>query len=308
MLKKILKKKIFISICAIIVLTGGCLLLFRGCGGSGESLSSEESRDAYYSGSDSALTDNAESEASDESASGTTDISAAEQKMITTWDFSIESADYEGSISRINQTVQALKGYIEYENESNQNDELRCASYVIRIPDKDEDNWLDKVGELGTIVEKSKNVENITLRYIDTESRLRSLKTERTALTKLLESAEKVEDIIKVQSELTNVNSEIESYESQIRTMENDINYMTVNLNISEVKHESAQKPGIADEIRERFVNAADGITGFVRALFINIVGYSLYIILIVIAAAILWRVYRKRKSKHEERREDSDH
>lgn len=324
-LKKITKKKIFISICVIIVATAITMALFGkyGDGANGPGKDLAESEDACYSAvSDGMSEDMGAQEAADEavsggaasdeaaageSASGTTDISSAEQKMITTWYFSVESADYESSISKISQTVQALKGYIEYENESNANGELRSASYIIRIPDTGEKDWLEKVERLGTIISKSKSVENVTLQYIDTESRLKSLKTERKALMSLLESAKKVEDIIKVQSHLEDVNYQIESYESQIRSMQNDIDYMTVNLDVTEVNREAAQSPGIMDEIKIRFANSADGITGFVRSLFVGILGYSLYIILLAAAAVIIWRVYRKRKNRDEQSRNDSD-
>lgn len=298
MLKKISKKKIFISICVMIIIIAGCFSLLGGCGSSSESnMSSEEYMDSKEMADEAAA-----SGASDQE----TDISLTNQKMITTWIFSVESEDYEDSISELNETVRSLNGYIEYVSESNQNGELRYASYVIRIPDQGEEDWLNKVNSLGTVVSKSKSVENVTLQFIDTESRLNSLKTERDALTKILGSADKVEDIIEVQSQLEEVNYQIESYESQMRTLQNDIDYMTINLDLTEVKRESSKGTGITDEIKERFVNAADGMIGFVRLLFINILGYSLYIILFAAIALTVWRAYRKRKKNHGKNEKDT--
>lgn len=69
----------------------------------------------------------------------------------------------------------------------------------------------------------------------------------------ILERAEKLEDIITIQNQLTNIRYELESYESQLRVYDNRINYSTLYLDINEVERETsvATELSYGEEIRQ---------------------------------------------------------
>ena len=60
---------------------------------------------------------------------------------------------------------------------------------------------------------------------------------EQERLLSLLEQAETMEEIIALESRLTEVRYQLESMESQLRTMDNQVSYSTVYLSIEEVEH-----------------------------------------------------------------------
>lgn len=223
------------------------------------------------------------------------------QKMIIHWDISMQTENYEKSLNKIYDLVQNAGGYIESQNEYGQEGSKRYTSFVLRIPDHQGDVCIQKIEELGTLFSKSKSSENVTLQYVDTESRLKSFRTELDALNKLMKSAGKMEDIITIRSEIQNVSYQIDSYESQLRSLQNAVNYMTIEVDIQEVTIERMQSPGILDEIIENFTQACFTLLAFGRFIVVGLVGYSLYIILIILFIILIRKIFKKQKRKREE-------
>ena len=92
--------------------------------------------------------------------------------------------------------------------------------------------------------------EDVTLNYVDMESRIEALKIEKKSLEKLLGEAKNLTDLFSIQERLTEVIYEIESYESQLRTYDNLIDYTTVTIYISEVERTiAAENQSIWQEI-----------------------------------------------------------
>lgn len=61
---------------------------------------------------------------------------------------------------------------------------------TIRIPSDQLDPFLDQVGKIGTVTYTNKSSEDVTLDYIDVESRIEALEVEQERLLTLLESAQ----------------------------------------------------------------------------------------------------------------------
>ena len=62
----------------------------------------------------------------------------------------------------------------------------RYASYTIRIPTAELNQFVDVVSEIGNVTQKNESVEDVTLQYVDVESRKKALETEQERLMELL--------------------------------------------------------------------------------------------------------------------------
>jgi len=235
------------------------------------------------------------------------DVEVSDQKMIITWDISISTEKYDDTMAALRKSVAEAGGYLENEYEGTYGASNRYANFTIRIPVKNAENWVNQANTYGTITSKSKSQRNVTLEYVDMESRIKALRTEQESLLAILEKAETVEDIITVQSELTNVNYQIESYESQLRSLANQVNYSTISVNIDEVSREVPVEKTFGQEIQERFLDSLDDVIEFGRNLVIFLLGDSLkiiiWIIVIVIAVKIFKKLNKNGKAKREERK-----
>ena len=229
--------------------------------------------------------------------SGAGDISGSEagnRKLIRNVYMNMETKEFDVFLEELSEQIRACKGYVEHSDISGSSYSYRgrkYASMTARIPADQLDGFISGVSDLANVTNKSESVEDITLQYVDTESRKKALEVEQERLLDLLEKAESVEDIIAIETRLSEVRYELESYGSKLRTYDNQVNYSTVTMDICEVERETPveeknawyrMKNGFAESI----YNIGQGIKIFA-------IGFVANIPYIVVFAVILFVLYK---------------
>ena len=229
---------------------------------------------------------------------------AIEEKIVKTVDLRVETTEYEQYISAIRSDVAAAGGYVENSslNDSYSGKSSRYASFVFRIPADKLDEFLKKAGENGRITRQNESQLNVTLEYVDVQSRINAYTTERDTLLELLKKADALQDVLSVQERLADVNYQIENYTSQLRVLENRVSYSTVSLDLWEVERVSEDDSSLGGEIKnalaENWSNLKQGIRDFI-VWFVG--GLPIIIpvaVLIAVAIIVLRKVIKKRKAK----------
>lgn len=216
-------------------------------------------------------------------------VSETNEKIIKTVDLEVQTKEYDTYISALTASISANGGYVE-KSEADMGgyyDSNRYSTYVARIPADKLDAFLAAAGENGKIVSKTENQQNVTLEYVDLESRISAYKTEKETLTKLLEKAESLENVLSIQERLSEVNYQIESYTSQLRVLENRVSYSTVTLRISEVERVTEAEPTLWQRIKNSFLDNVDNLVDGLGDIAVGVLG-GLPIILPVAAAIIV--------------------
>ena len=238
----------------------------------------------------------------------------AGRKLITTMNVSAETENFDALMGNLEKQITALGGYIEsseqwngstdyYGNRLNQRD----ASLTIRIPAEKLNSFVAIVEENSNITNKSHNVEDVTLAYVDLESHKKALLTAEERLLELLEKAETVEDLITVEEKLTDIRYQLESMESRLRTYDNKINYSTVYLHIQEVKRLTpAEEPTTWGRIKSGFsenvYNAGQDILDFIVGVIINIPYILIWLVILAAVLLIVFLLARFEKKKKAKR------
>lgn len=231
-------------------------------------------------------------------------VAGSNRKLIRTVDLQIQTKEFDTVLTSVQERVQELGGYVEQssiDSGSTYYSSYNRYSYLtVRIPSDKLDGFLENVKETANVTNISESTEDITLRYVDAESRKIALETEQSRLLTLLEKAETVEDIITIESRLSEVRYQLESYTSQLRTFDNQVDYSTVHINIHEVDRETKVEPkGFWDEVKEEFGNSLYGIGNGIRGFGIWFLGSSPYLIIwaIVIAGVVyVVKFFRKKR------------
>ena len=258
--------------------------MLSGCGGSGNGKMASDTMAAYPGAnsvnsevkSDSIYEMGVLTESQDKKES----VQMGERKLIKTVNMDVETEEFDGLIAKLRERVGELKGYIESSNIRGniRYQESRNAAITIRVPSGELENFVNEVAEISNIVRKSENVSDITLTYVDVESRKKALEIEQERLHNLLEKAESVEDIITIEGRLSEVRYELQSYASQLLVYDNQVDYSTIHLNISEVKRLTPQEePSILERITEGFSDNLSAATKMLVDLFIGIIILSPY-------------------------------
>ena len=166
---------------------------------------------------------------------------AKNRKLIKTVDMTIETVSFDETIANLRNKINAIGGYIESEysyNGSlyNNSSQSKYATITVRVPDTELDGFVNDVSGIGNVTQKTTSTRDVTLNYVDTESKKEMYKAEQESLLALLEKAETIEDITYLTQRLTEVRYNIESMESSLRVYDDLVDYATVNFTINEVK------------------------------------------------------------------------
>lgn len=240
--------------------------------------------------------------------SGNTQVTDTSRKLIKNVNMSVETRDFETLLSQVETKTSEMGGYIQDSSIYNGSSygtyrDTRYASLTIRVPQEKLDGFIKDVEGISNVIRCNQNVEDITLTYVDLESHKKALEVEQQRLLELLEVAESVEDIITVESRLSQVRYELESMASQLRTYDNLVAYSTVYMDISEVEELT---PVVVETTGQRivrgFVNSLKsvgrGIREFFVGLIINLPYLVIWGIIIAVAALIVIRLRRRKKGK----------
>lgn len=238
----------------------------------------------------------------------------AGRKLITTMTLSAETEYFDDLLGNLERQVAELGGYIENSNQWNGSVDYygnrrsnRSASLTIRVPAEKLDGFVALMEESSNITNKSTEVEDVTLAYVDLESHKKALLAEEERLLELLEMAETVEDLISIEDKLANVRYQLESMESQLRTYDNKINYSTVHLDIQEVERLTPPEDITTwGRIKNGFSENLYGLGVDIENIFVGLIIHIPYILawLVVLAVvlAIVFLLARREKRKKEQR------
>ncbi|MBP1569235.1 MAG: DUF4349 domain-containing protein [Oscillospiraceae bacterium] len=309
----------------ILTLILAVALIFGGCGAS--SLSLDSKNEAFDAGGWTEEMKPVEPEApmempemeyvtEDSAFDNSTSASVSEnkplsgRKLIRTFNLDVETLEFDSFVASLKNEVSALGGYIEnssvngnsYNYSSNRN-----AGFTCRIPSEKLDEFINTIGGLGNITYSYEDTTDVTLQYVDTEARIKSLQTEYDRLLELLAEAETIDTIILLEQRITEVRYQLESYQSQLRTYDNLVDYSTVHLNVNEVKRVTATEKetvwerisaDFGDNIYDIWVGAQDFFVWFVANI-------PYFIIWAIIIAAVVFavRFFLGKNPKWQERK-----
>ena len=237
------------------------------------------------------------------------------RKWIVTVNLTAETDYLDALRSALDEKIAALNGYVEDQSVNNgsayqSSRRYRSANLTIRIPADSIDGFLQDVGGIANIVRQNKSIEDVTLNYVATESRLKALETEEARLLELLAQAENMSDLLEIEARLSEVRSELENYASQKRLYDNQIDYATVYLAIEEVQeYTPVEEPTLWERISKGFRDNLEGVGDDlldVLVWFIVSIPYLVvFAIVITIVVFILRRVRRRRKEKKTPKKTD---
>lgn len=244
-----------------------------------------------------------------EDGAATPQVEDTSRKLIKNVNLSVETETFEELLATITEKTESFSGYIEesytYNGSNYYGRGTRNASMTIRIPAQQLDAFLSSVSEVSNVISRNDSVSDVTLQYVDMESHKKALTAEQDRLLELLEQAESVEDIITIESRLSDVRYQIESMESQLRTLQNQVSYSTVYLDIQEVeKLTPVEEQTRGEMIREGFVDSlygvGNGLLDFGTAVIIDLPYLVVWaaVILLVILIIRLLRKHRKNKEQ----------
>ncbi len=251
-----------------------------------------------------AYTETTASNGSLASESSSTATAPTQRKWIITMDISAETEDLDALLETLRREIADLGGYVEDQNIYNgsayASRRYRSASLTVRIPAADVDKFADNMAGMANVVRSNKSLEDITLTYVSTESRVKALETEQERLLELLAQAENMSDLLEIEARLTDVRYELESYTSRLRVYDNQVDYATVYLDLEEVQeYTPVAERTVWQRITEDFAANLESLGDDLVDIFVWFVVSLPYLVVwaaVITAAVFLIRKLRRRK------------
>ncbi len=155
-------------------------------------------------------------------------------KIIYTADVDLETKEFDQASQALEEAVKELGGWFESRS-LYQGGSYRRLSCTIRVPAEQFEPLLERAGEAAHMVSRDAYSEDVSEAYYDSEARLTTQRTKLERLQTLLAQAATMEDIIALESALSETELQIEYLTGSLRRYDSLVGYSTVNLQLREV-------------------------------------------------------------------------
>jgi hypothetical protein len=232
---------------------------------------------------------------------GSADIATAQAistKLIKNASIQIEvkKGEFERKFFEVASLAEQNNGYVSNsQSYSDSEGKMTSGVITIRIDKKNFDLVLSKLKEMGTVLNVSINVQDVTQEYVDNESRLKNLEAQQKRLLALMDQSVTVKDSIEVQRELSNVEGQIEVIKGRQTYLDNLVAYSTIDVYISEPQPLTEPSEG-------GFIGAikrgARGALTVLRGLTMVLIAMSPVLVIVAIILIIIWQSLRARNRR----------
>ncbi|MBO5121811.1 MAG: DUF4349 domain-containing protein [Oscillospiraceae bacterium] len=221
-------------------------------------------------------------------------------KMVYTANMDLQTLSFDKADADISALVEEMGGYFEQRSISNRSSGYRYAEYTVRVPAEKFNDFCSQMGTLCHLVYKNESADNITESYYDTQSRLVTAQTKLERLQELLRRAESMEDIITIESAISETEWTIENLTGTLRTYDSLVGYSTVYMSLSEVYELAGQGQApvtFGDRLGESFLDGLKAI-GRTAQNFAVWLAYSwFWLLIVVVIVIVVIRTIRRRKN-----------
>ncbi|MBM3290563.1 MAG: DUF4349 domain-containing protein [Candidatus Hydrogenedentes bacterium] len=231
---------------------------------------------------------------------GLTDLAANQPDvyLIKNATVTIECDDARTATDSLVASLQAISAYVSNLNERVDALGRRTVTLQVRVPADKFDQSMTSLESLGRVLNKQVTTQDVTEEYVDTDSRTRNLKQTETRLLDHLNRAAQLEDILRVESELTRVREEIERLDGRLRFLKDRVSFSTISVTIQEKAKAEPIVPPQSFSTAKEFSEAARSLVEFLQRLWSRAIWIIVWLPVYGAIAAAVYGVYRAIKRR----------
>ena len=233
------------------------------------------------------------------------------QKIVYTGNLRIQTLEYDKSAASIRQKIKEAGGFSESESERDNNynwysynggnGSTRYLDITARIPSEKFESFINSLSGDGKIMNRSVNAENISQVYANKETYKKSLEIEQQRLLEMMDKAQTIEEMITVESRLSEVERQLNVYKTDLAQMDKDVEYSTIYISLEEVKRYSEETHTLtfSEELKYAFDDAISSFKNFCEDVVLFVVrGFPFLIIFVIILVLIIRAIGRSRAKR----------
>ena len=222
---------------------------------------------------------------------------ALSRKIIYDGEIDLIVKDVDPIAKQVVTIIQDARGYIAEQSTTGSPGSQRSTRWKLRVPVDQFESVVEKVLALGELGRNTRTSQDVTEQFYDIEARIKNKKAEEKSLTKILdERTGKLEDVLKIETELSRVRGEIEQFEGKIRVLENLSSLATLTVSVREREKFEPPPPAVADfptQVARTWENSLHGLVNLGKGVILWAVNWAAWVPLLAIGALLCWILLR---------------
>ncbi len=184
------------------------------------------------------------------SGSSAADLVAAD-KLVRTASLQVQVDDVAAGAADVRRIAVAAGGMVVSENSSavpsggakgSVDKEGSRSVLALAVPSDSLDRVLDDVGKLGTTVQRSSSSRDVTSTYVDTQSRIATMKASLDQLRALLAKTTSIDQVVSLETEASRRQADLDSLQAQLNALDKKVSMSTLTVNLATAAQVVAQE------------------------------------------------------------------
>ena len=159
----------------------------------------------------------------------------ADKKIVKNGNLNLKVDKVDEAVSEISVIVKSNSGSIFSSNFYQPRSNVKNGSLTIKVPVRNFEKTFQEIKEVASLViQESTSGKDVTEQYIDLQAQLKNRQAEKESYLKFLDVTEKIEDNLKVTTEIYRVQGIIETIQGQIKYLASQTDMSTITASITE--------------------------------------------------------------------------
>lgn len=220
------------------------------------------------------------------------------QKIIYTFNYLIDTLDFTKAEEELMRVVKETNSYLsdievkyDYGNKN--------GMFLVRVPKESSEAFQEKITKVGIVTSHSLSSDDMTQYYKDVEADKKITEIKEERLLELLKKSTKIEDMIKLEKELSELAFNKMQYDKDLRDIDHDVKYQTFKITIKEVVKtgKPVTKPiNFNTKLEREFKDSIDGVKSFIESSILIFVRWWIPILGAIIVSTIILLAEKKRR------------
>lgn len=224
-----------------------------------------------------------------------------DRMIIHTAQLQIRVKDFDKTQINIESKVNEYAGYVVESSAYRADDQHMNGQMIVRIPEEHFKKFLTDTEEAAVkVLSRDVSGEDVTEKYVDLESRLKSKQVVEERLLTFMNEAEETEDLLNISADLATVQEEIEVIVGKMNYLENQSEYATIEISMHEdqitIPEIDNKDLNTWEKTKKQLVESVNYLLKIGSGLIVFFIGNLPIIMLLLVIGAVVYFMIRKRR------------
>ena len=217
-----------------------------------------------------------------------------ERHIIQTANVDLETEYFDEVVQELRGLAPAANGYVQQEMLTTHG--RRMFTTVLRVPAASFEIVLRHVESLADVMHIRRQSEDVTDRFYDIIGNLEARLIEEDRVLALIEYATTIQELLSLETRLSNVRLRIEEYRSRLDGMAAQIAYSTIVVVLHDIRDETpyTAAPTLGERIGGAFGDSVDGTVSVLQNIVIFLAGVIIPVVIFVILGFVAFLLLRR--------------